>query len=102
VIFFSDNGPNTYRYNGGMKGRKGSVDEGGVRVPFYIKWRDIIKPGITEQLAQDIDIMPTVSGLCGIKYEPVKPLDGIDLSEIIKGKKSLLTGTFFPGRETMY
>ncbi|MBN2665910.1 MAG: sulfatase-like hydrolase/transferase, partial [Bacteroidales bacterium] len=38
VIFFSDNGPNTDRYNGGMKGRKGSVDEGGVRVPFYIKW----------------------------------------------------------------
>ena len=38
VIFLSDNGPNTDRYNGGMKGRKGSVDEGGVRVPFYIKW----------------------------------------------------------------
>ena len=95
VIFFSDNGPNTYRYNGGMKGRKGSVDEGGVRVPFYIKWRDIIKPGITEQLAQDIDIMPTVSGLCGIKYEPVKPLDGIDLSEIIKGKKKPLDRYIF-------
>ena len=95
VIFFSDNGPNTDRYNGGMKGRKGSVDEGGVRVPFYIKWRDIIKPGITEQLAQDIDIMPTVSGLCGIKYEPVKPLDGIDLSEIIKGKKKPLDRYIF-------
>lgn len=38
IIFLSDNGPNTDRYNGGMKGRKGSVDEGGVRVPFYIKW----------------------------------------------------------------
>ena len=95
VIFFSDNGPNTYRYNGGMKGRKGSVDEGGVRVPFYIKWRDIIKPGITEQLAQDIDILPTVSGLCGIKYEPVKPLDGIDLSEIIKGEKKPLDRYIF-------
>src|SRR4030042_850276 len=53
VIFFSDNGPNTDRYNGGMKGRKGSVDEGGGRVPFYIKWKGIIKSGTTEQLAQE-------------------------------------------------
>ncbi len=87
VIFFSDNGPNTERYNGGMKGRKGSVDEGGVRVPFYIKWPENIKPGITEQLAQDIDIMPTLLALCKIEYDPVKPLDGIDLSGIVKGKK---------------
>jgi len=87
VIFFSDNGPNTDRYNGGMKGRKGSVDEGGVRVPFYIKWAGTIKPGTTEQLAQDIDIMPTLTGLCGIEYEPLKPVDGIDLTEIIRGRK---------------
>jgi len=87
VIFFSDNGPNTDRYNGGMKGRKGSVDEGGVRVPFYLKWPGKINPGTTEQLGQDIDIMPTLLGLCNIKYEPVKTLDGIDLSGIIKGRK---------------
>ena len=87
VIFLSDNGPNTNRYNGGMKGRKGSVDEGGVRVPFYIRWPDHIKSGETGQLAQDIDIMPTLLGLCNIKIEQVKPIDGIDLSMIVKGKK---------------
>jgi len=87
VIFFSDNGPNTDRFNGGMKGRKGSVDEGGVRVPFYIKWPGIINPGKIEQLAQDIDIMPTLLGFCGIEYEPVKPFDGVDLSGIIIGKE---------------
>jgi len=86
-IFFSDNGPNTDRYNGGMKGRKGSVDEGGLRVPFYIKWPGTIKPGKTKQLAQDIDIMPTLLSLCDIDYEPVKPVDGIDLSGIIKSKE---------------
>jgi len=86
VIFFSDNGPNTDRYNGGMKGRKGSVDEGGVRVPFYIKWPGKIKPGLTRQLAQDIDIMPTIMGLCGIDFITDKPVDGLDLSGIIKGK----------------
>jgi len=87
VIFFSDNGPNTDRYNGDMKGRKGSVDEGGVRVPFYLRWPGMIKSGTTEQLSQDIDIMPTLLGLCGIEYEPLNLLDGIDLSFIIKGKR---------------
>ena len=86
VIFLSDNGPNTTRYNGEMKGRKGSVDEGGVRVPFYISWPAAIKPGITTQLAQDIDIMPTLLGLCNIGYNPLKAVDGIDLSGIIHGK----------------
>lgn len=39
IIYFSDNGPNGNRYNGGMKGIKGSTDEGGVRVPFIISWK---------------------------------------------------------------
>src|SRR5262249_4089004 len=34
VLYFSDNGPNSWRWNGGMKGRKGSTDEGGVRAPL--------------------------------------------------------------------
>lgn len=95
VIFFSDNGPNTDRYNGSMKGRKGSIDEGGVRVPFYIKWPEQIKPSTTLQLAQDIDIMPTLIGLCGLKYDPEKPFDGIDLSGIINGKQKTFDRLIF-------
>jgi arylsulfatase A-like enzyme len=38
VLYFSDNGPNSWRWNGGLKGRKGSIDEGGLRVPFLIRW----------------------------------------------------------------
>jgi len=95
VIFFSDNGPNTDRYNGGMKGRKGSVDEGGVRVPFYINWPGQIQPSTTLQLAQDIDILPTLTGLCGLEYDPVKPLDGIDLSKMIKGKQKTFNRLIF-------
>lgn len=95
VIFFSDNGPNTDRYNGLMKGRKGSVDEGGVRVPFYIKWPGQIKPSTTLQLAQDIDIMPTLIGLGRLKYNPEKPFDGIDLSRIIKGKQKTFDRLIF-------
>ena len=85
VIFLSDNGPNTTRYNGDMKGKKGSVDEGGVHVPFYISWPGIIKSGITNQLAQDIDIFPTLLKLINIDYKPEKKIDGTDLSGVIMG-----------------
>ena len=88
VIFLSDNGPNTLRYNGGMKGKKGSVDEGGVRVPFYISWPGKIKPGMTDQLAQDIDMLPTLLSLCKINFRPELPIDGKNLSPIILKNKN--------------
>ncbi len=83
VIFLSDNGPNTFRYNGEMKGKKGNVDEGGVRVPFYISWPGTIEAGKTAQLAQGIDLFPTLLKLCSINYKPVLPIDGVDLSKTI-------------------
>jgi arylsulfatase A len=86
VIFLSDNGPNTFRYNGNMKGKKGNVDEGGVRVPFYISWPGTIEPGKTAQLAQGTDLFPTLLKLCEINYKPVLPIDGADLSQQIFGK----------------
>ena len=46
VIFLSDNGPNGYRWNSEMKERKGSTNEGGVRVPFFIQWPKKIPKGI--------------------------------------------------------
>ena len=45
VVFFHDNGPNGVRWNGGMKGRKGSTDEGGVRSPLLIRWPGHIPKG---------------------------------------------------------
>jgi arylsulfatase A-like enzyme len=87
VIFFCDNGPNSVRWNGGMKGRKGSTDEGGVRSPCFIRWAGKIAPGTTiPQIAGAIDLLPTVSGLVGAKL-PKKPLDGVNLSPLLLGKK---------------
>src|SRR3954447_17886685 len=45
VLYFSDNGPNGWRWNGGMRGRKGSTDEGGVRSPLPVPWPGPGKPG---------------------------------------------------------
>ncbi len=83
VIFLSDNGPNTFRYNGNMKGKKGNVDEGGVRVPFFISWPGKIEIGKTAQLAQATDLFPTLLKLCSINYNPELSVDGVDLSKTI-------------------
>jgi arylsulfatase A-like enzyme len=86
VIYFSDNGPNTWRWNGGMKGRKGSVDEGGVRAPCFIRWPGKIKSGRTiREIAGAIDLLPTLTSLTGISRLGDKPLDGRDLSPLLFG-----------------
>ena len=66
VLYFSDNGPNGWRWNGGMKGRKGSTDEGGVRSPLLLRWPGTIKPGTrVTQIAAAIDLLPTLARLAG-------------------------------------
>src|SRR5581483_7650560 len=82
-----DNGPNSWRWNGSMKGRKGSTDEGGVRVPFLIRWPGKIKPGTSvTQIAGAIDLLPTLTSMAGIPTVSTKPLDGRDLTPLLYGK----------------
>jgi len=86
VIYFSDNGPNSWRWNGGMKGRKGSTDEGGVRAPFLIRWPGRIPAGARiPQIAGAIDLLPTLADLAGIPVGGGKPLDGITLRPLLTG-----------------
>lgn len=84
VLYFSDNGPNSWRWNGGMKGRKGSTDEGGVRLPLLMKWPGkIIKGRKIEQISAAIDLLPTLADLAGIDYRTNKPLDGVSLKPLL-------------------
>ncbi|MGF1582432.1 MAG: arylsulfatase [Gemmataceae bacterium] len=86
VIFFCDNGPNGRRWNGGMKGRKGSTDEGGVRSPLLIRWPDGIKGGRTiVPIAGAIDLLPTIADLADVKFQARKPLDGMSLKPLLTG-----------------
>jgi arylsulfatase A-like enzyme len=87
VIYFSDNGPNAIRWNGGMKSIKGSTDEGGVRSPLIMQFPKVIEAGskIT-QISTAIDLLPTLTDLVGIKYESKKPLDGVSLKPLLTNK----------------
>ena len=84
VVYFTDNGPNSFRYNGGMKNRKGSTDEGGVRSPLFIRWPAKLPAGHTvPEIAGAIDLLPTLTALAGIPRVGTKPLDGRDLSPLL-------------------
>lgn len=86
VIYFSDNGPNSNRWNGGMKGIKGSTDEGGVRSPFLIRWPGRIPAGTrVSQIAGVIDLLPTLADLTDIPAAIRKPLDGVSLKPLLLG-----------------
>ncbi len=86
VLFLTDNGPNSDRYNGGMKGRKGSCYEGGIRVPLFIRWPGHIAPGTkVSQIAAHIDLLPTLVELCGVPMPEILPLDGVSILPLLEG-----------------
>ncbi len=87
VIYFSDNGPNGHRWNGGLKGKKGSTDEGGVKSVCYIRLPGKIAPGTSvSQIAGAIDFLPTITSITGVPRVGDKPLDGRDLTPLLDDK----------------
>ncbi len=86
VIFLTDNGPNGQRYNAGLRAAKGSVYEGGVRVPFFIRWPGSWKDGRrVETIAAHIDVYPTLLEACDVAAPKGRPVDGMSLLPLIQG-----------------
>jgi arylsulfatase/arylsulfatase A len=86
VLFLTDNGPSTDRWNAGLRGSKSTVLEGGVRVPFLAHWpgrlpaREIAGvPGAC------VDLVPTVLEACGVEA-PGGDLDGTSLLPLLEGR----------------
>lgn len=87
VVFFSDNGPNSSRWNGGMKGRKGTTDEGGVRSPCFIRWPGVLPAGrVVTQICGAVDLLPTLTTLAGLPRVGDRPLDGRDITPLLRGE----------------
>ncbi len=85
VLFLTDNGPNNARFNGGMRGTKGSAHEGGVRVPLFVRWPGRIEAGaVVERNAAHIDLLPTLCDFVGIAPPADRPLDGVSLRPLLE------------------
>lgn len=107
IIFMSDNGmtgggsgrmgkpigktpsgETLYPYNAGMKGLKGSAEEGGVRVPFFVRWNGKIEPNRDiDTVAAHIDLFPTLLDLAGAK-QPPNQVEGRSLVPLISDSES--------------
>lgn len=88
VIFLTDNGPQQVRYNSGMLERKGSVHEGGIRVPFFIRWPGQLQPNReVDRIAAHIDLVPTLLEACHVSQPTGAAFDGVSLWPLLKGEK---------------
>jgi arylsulfatase A len=94
VIFTSDNGPHVeggndpvfFNSNGGLKGFKRDLYEGGIRVPFIARWPGKIQPGTqSDHIAAHWDMFPTFCELANVTYEA--EIDGISMVPALTGKK---------------
>ncbi|TMU55098.1 sulfatase [Flagellimonas algicola] len=96
VVFMSDNGANRYGNNGSLRDFKGSVYEGGSRVPAIFSYPEKINQGrVNHQLVLSMDWLPTLLDLIG--EQPSSPnIDGISI------KESLLHGTELPQRDVFF
>lgn len=110
VIFTSDNGPTHGRVGGadsaffestaGLRGLKGSLFEGGIRVPFIARWPGTIAPGGTSDLPIALyDILPTLAQLASIPPPP--EIDGLSIAPTLTGRGDQAPRDFlfweFPG-----
>ncbi len=80
IFFCSDNGATKNGSNGALAGYKGSLWEGGHRVPAVAYWPGRIKAGTTtDQTAMGMDLFATMVSIAGAKPPPDLKLDGVDL-----------------------
>lgn len=91
ILFLTDNGSaeGARYYNAGMKGSKGSLYEGGHRVPLFMKLPPKIKgmiPRDIQELTAHIDLLPTLMELCNLKQDRKNKLDGKSLLPLLSEK----------------
>jgi arylsulfatase len=72
-------------FNAGMKGAKASADEGGVRVPFFVRWPGKFSSGkAVERISAHIDLLPTLAHIAGIDQLPKGQVEGRSLVPLLK------------------
>lgn len=92
VFYLSDNGGPTRQTtssNAPLRGFKGDVFEGGIRVPFMVSWKGVLPAGkVYDHPVISLDIHPTILAAAGVEPPPDARLDGVDLLPYLKGEKT--------------
>lgn len=92
IFFMSDNGgppAANASSNEPLRGTKGQVFEGGIRVPFLARWKGHLSPGRKFQApVSGMDLFPTMLAACGVEIPKTLPLDGVNLLPHLRGDQS--------------
>jgi arylsulfatase A-like enzyme len=92
VFFLSDNGGPTRELTSSnlpLRGEKGDVYEGGIRVPFMAQWKGKLREGIVyEQPVIALDIFGTAAAVAGAPLPKNRSIDGVNLMPYLTGKAS--------------
>ena len=95
VIFTNDNGGERYSDNGGLRDRKLTLFEGGIRVPALVRWPGKIKAGtVTKQVATTMDWTATILAVGKARISK-DSLDGIDLMPVMRGRSPEIKRTLY-------
>lgn len=89
VVFISDNGAEAFGHNGVVRGDKGSLLEGGHRVPGIVQWQGKIIPGESDAPTMTHDLMPTFLEWAGVTNLASYKFDGVSLTPILLEQNSL-------------
>ena len=106
VVFYSDNGGLQHRYdrpegvtvttNAPLRGEKGMLYEGGIRVPLIVRWPGVVEPGsVSDQVVTSPDFYPTFLDIAGAEPNPRVTLDGMSLVPTFKQRGTDQERTIF-------
>jgi arylsulfatase A-like enzyme len=96
VIFFSDNGGALNGGNAPLKGQKGTMWEGGIRVPFVAWWPKHLPAGkVTDEFLTSLEILPTLAGVGSATVPPEVKLDGFNMLPVLRGDIKSPRGEMF-------
>jgi arylsulfatase A-like enzyme len=96
VMFSSDNGGTGTQHNGSLRGAKGTLFEGGVRVPLIARWLGRIPQGkVTDEFTSSLELFPTFLAAAGAQPPAGVKLDGFNMLPLLTGQGSTRREDFY-------
>jgi arylsulfatase len=101
VVFTSDNGPEYFKpwdgWAGPWRGQYFTALEGGIRVPFLLRWPGKVAPGrVSNEIVHGVDMFATLAKLGGGRVPADRPMDSADQSDFFLGRSDASAREGFP------
>ena len=85
LIFMTDNGPTTQHFTAGLRDQKTTAFDGGIRVPFFLRWPSELQAAQVDRLGAHIDVAPTLLEAARVDPPASAEFDGVSLMPLLRG-----------------